>query len=149
MRGSFFKMSRKNVKLSGVCAPKFALQRKNRLSTPDTFGISRDILHFRLAHWHGRRSTNPCGQWRFNFSTKVLSNIVQNTHFDTKLRLQITQNCVACPLVNHVNKRTTCGNEKCCRPRRIGLVFKRGLPRVKVGFVYNFSQENAGKVFEG
>ncbi len=39
-------MSRKNIKLSGVCAPKCALQRKNRVDTPDTFGISRDILHF-------------------------------------------------------------------------------------------------------
>ena len=39
-------MSRKKVKLSGVCAPKYALQRKNRVDTPDRFGILRDILHF-------------------------------------------------------------------------------------------------------
>lgn len=39
-------MSRKNIKLSGVHAPKCALQRKNRVDTPDRFGILRDILHF-------------------------------------------------------------------------------------------------------
>lgn len=39
-------MLRKNIKLSGVCAPKCALQRKNCVETPDTFGILRDILHF-------------------------------------------------------------------------------------------------------
>lgn len=37
-------MSRKNIKLSGVCAPKCVLPRKNRVDTPDTFGILRDIL---------------------------------------------------------------------------------------------------------
>jgi hypothetical protein len=39
-------MSRKNIKLSGVCASTCALRRKNRVDTPDRFGILRDILHF-------------------------------------------------------------------------------------------------------
>lgn len=82
-----------------------------------------------------------------NLSAKILNEIGQNTHFDTRPTPQIAQTCAPGHVVNHVNKRITCGNGKCCQARRSRFAFSRAQPRVKLGFLYNFSQKNQPKNF--
>ena len=81
-----------------------------------------------------------------NFSAKILSKIVQNTYFDTRPRLKISQNRQANRLVKQVNKPATCTNEKCRQAKRRRNAFRRSYPRVKVGILYNLSQKIARKI---
>ena len=79
----FFEMSRKNIKLSGVCAQKYALQRKKRVDTPDRFGILRDNLHFEPVLKHQNAPQRRCTPDTFGISRDILKMRVDTKHSES------------------------------------------------------------------